>query len=137
MKHKFTFERLIAIKKEFSIQDKEIVFFSMHDLTRRGVNPIWIDTLAELESVMIDDEYYIALNIITTKGKKKFFKGMLVSCLKNDLLRFLNEEFCAETGCSRPFIISPLFSTRPKYVISITEEAGIRYYICDDCASNP
>ncbi|EAT3969152.1 hypothetical protein ET350_18525, partial [Salmonella enterica] len=75
MKHKFTFERLIAIKKELSIQDKEIVFFSMHDLTRRGVNPIWIDTLAELESVMIDDEYYIALNIITTKGKKKFFKG--------------------------------------------------------------
>lgn len=135
MKDKFTFERLIATKKEFSMHDKDAVFFSMRNFIGENSKPTWIDSLSELKGVMTDDEYYIALNLIVTKGRKQFFKGTLVSCLKNDLLHFLGLEFSAEKGCSRPFIISPLFSMRPRYVISISEEAGIRYYNWKDQVS--
>lgn len=130
MKDKFTFEKLIAIKKSYSIEG-ECVVFSMRDFTYTALKPVWIENLSELNDIMTDDEYYIALNIITTKGKKRFYKGTLASCSKDNLFNFLNKELCKEMGCSRPFIISQLFSLQPKYVVSITEEGGIRYYSCE------
>ena len=128
MKKKFSFDNLLATKRDFSIEDKEIIFFSMHNVIRNSINSSWINALSDLHSLMIDDEYYIALNVITTKGKKRFFREALISCSKADLFNFLRDEVDAESGYSRPFLISPLFSTQPEYAISITEEAGVFYH---------
>ncbi|GKX59581.1 hypothetical protein [Leminorella grimontii] len=128
MKKKFSFENLLVKKRDFSIEEKEIIFFSMHNIVSNCINPTWINVLSDLHSLMADNEYYIALNVITTKGKKRFFREALVSCSKADLLNFLSDEVDVVSGYSRPFVISPLFSTQPEYVISVTEEACVHFY---------
>lgn len=128
MKKKFSFENLEAEEREFSISAKESIFFSMYDLLRNCAHPIWINTIYELDSLLINETYYIALNIISRKGKQEFFREELVLCSKIGLLHFLSKEVDTVSEYSRPFLISPLFSTQPEYVVSINEEACIRYY---------
>ncbi|TLI77877.1 hypothetical protein FEK43_22370 [Escherichia sp. E2562] len=128
MKNKFSFAGLAAEKRDFNVLDKEKIFFSMRDVIRRGGDALWVSDFSELGLLMTDDEYYIAINIVVKKGKECFFRENLVSSLKGSLLDYLKGEVDMASGYSRPFIISPLFTEKPSYVILITEEAGIIYY---------
>lgn len=119
MKNKYSFD-LLTKKKLPSNEEEEVIFWKMLNILEKGTIKHSFDSLNELSSELSFDDYYIAHNLIASKGKRKIFKGRVFISKKNDLIYFLNGSFTINDV--RCFLISPVFPNESKYVIYIDEE---------------
>ncbi|HBC0975661.1 TPA: hypothetical protein IGZ69_004736 [Escherichia coli] len=119
MKNKYSFD-LLTKQKLPSNESEEFIFWKMLNILEKGTIKHSFDNLNELYSELSFDDYYIAHNLIASKGKRKIFKGRVFISKKNDLISFLNESFTINDV--RCFLISPVSPNESEYVIYIDEE---------------
>jgi len=119
MKNKYSFD-LLKKQKLPSNEEEEFIFWKMLNILEKGTIKHSFDSLNELYSELSFDDYYIAHNLIASKGKRKIFKGRVFISKKNDLISFLNESFTINDV--RCFLISPVSPDESEYVIYIDEE---------------
>ncbi|EEV6996242.1 MULTISPECIES: hypothetical protein [Escherichia] len=119
MKNKYSFD-LLTKQKFPSNEAEEFIFWKMLNILEKGTIKHSFDNLNELYSELSFDDYYIAHNLIASKGKRKIFKGRVFISKKNDLISFLNESFTINDV--RCFLISPVSPNESEYVIYIDEE---------------
>lgn len=123
MKNNYSFEQLTR-KTSLLPTEKDRVFADMLKVVRNGSLLLTTDSLAELESILDCDIYYIIHNLVSYKGKKAILKGAAVKTFRSDLLKFL--EISASQGDMRNLLISPIFNETPKQVLYLTEDL---YYL--------
>lgn len=127
MKDKFTFKDIKPLSEPPEEKAKEELFFKILNKKRQCRNITWLDNLKTLSDFMVEDRFYIALNIVKHKGKKTFYRESLIVADKDSILKFLVDNVDINSGYSRPYLITPEFKTNPYYVISISEEASISF----------
>lgn len=115
---------LLMEKEIYSGLDRDELFFAMFDFTEKKVFSV-LTTPGELESRLVGDNYYVAHNIVSHKGKKPIFRGELVVTSRAALICFLKKTI--EISELRDLLISPVFIETPTYVISIYEDVFYLY----------
>lgn len=125
MKTKFIFTGINPLSQLPTEKVKEDIFFAMLIKKEQCRSITWVDHVKNLSDIMIDDRFYIALNIVRNKGKKSYYRESLIVSDKDSIISFLVDSVDFNNGYSRPYLITPVFEIIPDYVISITEEASI------------
>lgn len=118
MKSAFRFE-LLQEKRKLDNIDQSSVYFRMLELTKNR-KAQYLPTVSTLDSQLPSGEYFIAQNLVVTKGKTQFFRGEIFIVEKASLLEFLLKLF--NTNDMRDFIISPKFSASPSLTIFISDD---------------
>ncbi|BDI46097.1 hypothetical protein EsCd1HHP049_01824 [Escherichia sp. HH154_1D] len=77
MKTKFIFTGIKPLSQLPSEKVKEDIFFAMLNKKEQCRSITWVDHVKNLSDIMIDDRFYIALNIVRNKGKKNLLPRII------------------------------------------------------------
>jgi hypothetical protein len=123
MKNKYLFDSLVKTEIIYGV-GSDSLFFSMFDVVREGILLSFLNSHYELKESLTDEFYYIAHNLFAYKGKKVIFKGSIATASRDEILLFFNQS--NKNDDAREFLLSPVFTDKPKFVIYVAEGT---YYI--------
>lgn len=85
-----------------------------------------IDSLAALESALIEGEYYLAHDLVRWKGRQWFFDGELCLTTRGPLLAFLSASMDADD--MRNLMFCPCLPAPPDLLFEASEDGCFRRY---------
>jgi len=125
MKSKYEF---LDLKKEYIVApgDDEDIFFRMLSIAEHGSLNLVTDHISEINNSIPDGKYWIAQNIESRKGKKRFFLGRVACAFKDEIIDFIERSIKKDD--LRNLIIQPIFECDWKFVVLVSEEGSFFLY---------
>lgn len=124
MKNNYLFKNLIN-KETISTFEKNDVFLKMLNVINTGNLLLSTTSFSELTPFLTEENYYIAHNLVSYRGKEMILKGEMFKVAKNELIHFIEKSI--SIGDMRDFLISPISTNSKKEVLYLTEDIGYLY----------
>lgn len=103
---------------------RENIFFRMKELRAEHGQLTPLDTLDDLARFINTDQlFYMAHNCVSFRGKVERFIGQLARAAGSEIFHFIQKSI--DDNDLRAFLIAPVFSHQPSWVIHIHDDGGM------------